>query len=251
MFYRARFYDPSIGRFNSRDPAGLAAGINRYAYTNNNPINYTDPFGLLPASPVAQQNSLINSSYYASGKASSGGTQSLQTMVDFEPDGYDFSNGPVQVARADVQVWPRQGGGFSYRAADDRGSKPLQGTFNTGTSLNINQLPVGNYSVTPRPKVEEPGALGQIHDFFMGDRNQHAGRPTISNTDNWNQVRFPDGSIHEGVQIHPGREGTSGGNSLGCLVCAQPDYYLLNQMFNKNYNNGGVFLQMLPQAPKQ
>jgi RHS repeat-associated protein len=39
IYYRARFYDPSIGRFTSEDPKGFAAGINFYAYVSNNPIN--------------------------------------------------------------------------------------------------------------------------------------------------------------------------------------------------------------------
>jgi uncharacterized protein RhaS with RHS repeats len=31
-------------RFISQDPNGLAAGVNLYAYANNSPLNYTDPF---------------------------------------------------------------------------------------------------------------------------------------------------------------------------------------------------------------
>ncbi len=45
-FYRARYYNPSIGRFISEDPIGFAGGINMYAYVGNNPGNYTDPEGL-------------------------------------------------------------------------------------------------------------------------------------------------------------------------------------------------------------
>jgi|GEM_PF-4054171 len=44
----ARWYSPVMGRFLSEDPIGLAGGINQYAYTNNNPVNLTDPFGLDP-----------------------------------------------------------------------------------------------------------------------------------------------------------------------------------------------------------
>ncbi len=40
---RARYYDPEVGRFISEDPAGLAAGVNLYAYAFNNPISYVDP----------------------------------------------------------------------------------------------------------------------------------------------------------------------------------------------------------------
>uniref|UniRef100_UPI001B7F8F4B RHS repeat-associated core domain-containing protein n=1 Tax=Thiobacillus thioparus TaxID=931 RepID=UPI001B7F8F4B len=46
IYYRARYYDPAIGRFISRDPAGMPDGVNRYAYVNNNPVNFTDPMGL-------------------------------------------------------------------------------------------------------------------------------------------------------------------------------------------------------------
>jgi len=45
-FYRARYYDPLLKRFISKDPRGLASGVNSYAYVGNNPVAYTDPFGL-------------------------------------------------------------------------------------------------------------------------------------------------------------------------------------------------------------
>ncbi|HZG43936.1 MAG TPA: RHS repeat-associated core domain-containing protein, partial [Longimicrobium sp.] len=52
-YYRARYYDPQLGRFISEDPIGLAGGPNVYAYVNNNPINNTDPTGLwCAAGPV-------------------------------------------------------------------------------------------------------------------------------------------------------------------------------------------------------
>lgn len=49
VYMQARYYDPSVGRFLSADPVGPSAGalfgFNRYDYTNNNPINHTDPDG--------------------------------------------------------------------------------------------------------------------------------------------------------------------------------------------------------------
>jgi RHS repeat-associated protein len=46
MYYRARWYDPQVGRFISEDPIGLGGGINSFAYVSNNSVNFTDPFGL-------------------------------------------------------------------------------------------------------------------------------------------------------------------------------------------------------------
>jgi RHS repeat-associated protein len=49
LYYnRRRYYVPEWGRFLSEDPIGLAGGLNRYVYANNNPINGSDPSGLLP-----------------------------------------------------------------------------------------------------------------------------------------------------------------------------------------------------------
>jgi RHS repeat-associated protein len=46
-YFRARYYHPGLGRFVSRDPMGMAAGINPYAYASGNPVNFNDPSGLL------------------------------------------------------------------------------------------------------------------------------------------------------------------------------------------------------------
>lgn len=47
IYYRARWYDPKVGRFISEDPIGFAGGdINLYGYVWNNPQNFTDPIGL-------------------------------------------------------------------------------------------------------------------------------------------------------------------------------------------------------------
>jgi RHS repeat-associated protein len=49
MYYRARYYDPQLGRFLSEDPIGFAGGqMNLYGYVLNSPVSIVDPLGLLP-----------------------------------------------------------------------------------------------------------------------------------------------------------------------------------------------------------
>lgn len=46
LYVKNRYYDPSTGRFLSRDPIGEKGGANLYAFVDNNPVVYLDPFGL-------------------------------------------------------------------------------------------------------------------------------------------------------------------------------------------------------------
>ncbi len=46
VLFGFRFFDPSIGRWISQDPAGFIDGPNLYAYLHNNPLSHLDRFGL-------------------------------------------------------------------------------------------------------------------------------------------------------------------------------------------------------------
>ena len=52
-YYRARWYDPQIGRFISEDPIGFAGGdVNLYGYVRNQPLIYRDSSGLFPGADI-------------------------------------------------------------------------------------------------------------------------------------------------------------------------------------------------------
>jgi len=47
FYYRARYYNPEIGRFMTNDPIGMSGGnLNFYSYVNNNSVNWIDPLGM-------------------------------------------------------------------------------------------------------------------------------------------------------------------------------------------------------------
>ena len=46
LYMRARYYDPDVGRFITKDPIGFGGGVNLYGYVGGNPINFIDPSGL-------------------------------------------------------------------------------------------------------------------------------------------------------------------------------------------------------------
>jgi len=52
-YYRGRYGDPMDGRFISKDPIGMAGGINLYSYVKSNSLNRKDPSGLIdPIDPA-------------------------------------------------------------------------------------------------------------------------------------------------------------------------------------------------------
>ncbi|KAG8150172.1 RHS repeat-associated core domain-containing protein [Burkholderia catarinensis] len=52
-YNRNRYYDPQTSRFISKDPIGLAGGINVYQYAPN-PIEWVDPLGLWGKNPISK-----------------------------------------------------------------------------------------------------------------------------------------------------------------------------------------------------
>lgn len=86
---RARWYDPTIGRFLSEDPIGFDSGDpNLYRYAGNDPINFRDPSGFTQAgNPVDSLYSRLND------------------VVDFESAGFD----PKQLTGLDTATRQKLG----------------------------------------------------------------------------------------------------------------------------------------------
>jgi RHS repeat-associated protein len=112
--YRARYYDPALGRFLSPDsltPGGVE-GLNRYSYTFNNPINYVDPSGHKACDEVDANGKCIK---YSSGSGD---------IVNFKAeDGKSWSKTETQYIQTQYEAVARRlahmdGGGFSISLFD-------------------------------------------------------------------------------------------------------------------------------------
>lgn len=62
-YYRVRTMNPTAGRFMQQDPIGYGAGLNFYAYVQNNPITFYDPSGLKDCNGNCENS---NKPYYCS-----------------------------------------------------------------------------------------------------------------------------------------------------------------------------------------
>lgn len=114
-YYRARYYDPAVLRFLSEDPIGLAGGINPYAYAGNDPVNATDPFGLItcyrfriPFNFLVELFFCVGDSFRVEAPEGGGGRRQIQGP-GFPPRG-------VPLQDAGDSPFPVDGGGVITRA---------------------------------------------------------------------------------------------------------------------------------------
>jgi RHS repeat-associated protein len=153
-YYRARYYDPTLGRFLSEDPIGPNGGLNFYAYVLENPVKLRDPFGLKK---------------WSDAECSKLWAEILGQAVKFakEFESYD----PI----ADTQSWPMRWGtgktksGGHYEELENlrKGLKNriadwMNNCFdpNSPCALRRNPIPrwvdtISNYDV-PKPVVQPP-----------------------------------------------------------------------------------------------
>ena len=85
-YYRARYYDPSVGRFNGEDPFRWAGGVNLYEYVSNRVVIATDPEGLAGPSQNPDLNCLI-CTIYGRGRRSKRSLPVWNRVGDPEPAG--------------------------------------------------------------------------------------------------------------------------------------------------------------------
>jgi len=100
-YYRARYFDQTTGRFISEDPIGFFGGINFYSYVKNNPIDFTDPSGLVDFSE-AQTFELLQRIY---AESTAGPIQGLENIYQNSNRGGKYDFGYQKEHKYDTWTW--------------------------------------------------------------------------------------------------------------------------------------------------
>ncbi len=172
LYYRARFYDPQLGRFISEDPIGLADGINSYAYAKNSPPNGTDPLGLYVIMIFDRKSGRLTITDVDTGEkieitdAFSGiGDCRNKITCDAVKDGGAIPMGPYLIGTANTPPWLNGQKGYPLYQPDGQGGFTLGYVERRDPFSNAKALRGGyylhagimSYGCVTIPAEDEPG----------------------------------------------------------------------------------------------
>jgi RHS repeat-associated protein len=83
-YYKARIYSPTLGRFLQTDPVGYKGGLNLYDYVGSDPLNKSDPTGLLPPEGSQQEQTMFDGMRDTARQISNQVHQVVGTVNDFQ-----------------------------------------------------------------------------------------------------------------------------------------------------------------------
>ena len=125
-YYRARYYDETVGRFLSEDPIGLAGGINFFSYVGNSPVNFIDPLGLRL---ICTQNRTGQTTVMTCVDTTDGTTTTYNVTENANSGDPNNPYGPNGLLPpGDYELQPRLGPGTVFHPGDPQYTTPGQAT---------------------------------------------------------------------------------------------------------------------------
>jgi len=135
-YYRARYYDPQLGRFISQDPIAFAAGdTNLYRYVGNSPLTFVDPSGndqVFYAGAASEDSRLIASGLGAVFGFACGWVSGWYSVPENENDGVKFE--AALSAAMEYYAW---GAAIGYALGPIAAAVPQFSLLQTGGFLTI------------------------------------------------------------------------------------------------------------------
>jgi RHS repeat-associated protein len=166
-YYKARMYDPVLGRFLQPDPVGYKAGMNRYAYVGGDPENAKDPTGTFSA--------------YIEGLVVAEPPESRQASLDPGGHSYDGMGGIGRIAggRIEARMYELAQAEFQKAmlqlirdaAGRETGCRTMQNCINVQPhTLLLAKAASGKYQPPRRvPDFDHPkrGKVELIYDIYQ------------------------------------------------------------------------------------
>ncbi len=252
MFYNARWYDSSLSRFAQADtviPGGVQ-GYDRYAYTNNNPIIYTDPSGHCTLGGYWQSDD------------SAACTWSNSNNLDFT----GYSNSEKQ----ELQNLYNNGGSNAQHGIEYMLSQGIHVTVGTGwqswggsrgawfdegnNTLTINSESPGNFTSGSQPGLSTLSPWGLsliIHEARHLEQGSDFSHSKLGEMDAW-QVQF-DVLKHLGQKLSPAQTDILNAEALDDITVngtTQKGYKtLIQENYPSYWKSNGFGLYTYPDYP--
>ncbi|HXJ87334.1 MAG TPA: RHS repeat-associated core domain-containing protein [Candidatus Binatia bacterium] len=170
--YRARYFDPSNGRFLSEDPIRFGGGTNSYRYVTNNPVVFSDPLGLCPP---AKKNGPPHHLEAQHDCLTATGVRDISYTLE-DADGHPLTDYYVTEHLVDRRTGQPYTGGTTGSPTDTQPNRPMPPGFDSGFADGIGGFGSRDILQTFTVSTSPPGQPGtDIPVFVIDDQGKAYG----------------------------------------------------------------------------